>query len=141
MTTQTTPPPAATLSTATGLLFHIAATSHTLADLFGVEHIPDLLEAGVKLKIYQRPRPWLDQHPRHTDPATVLMTFDPDKFAARLDHYSAGERHMMLWILNVWNPHYARSKGWTFDLFKALDSLDQANRQAIATWMERPIFP
>ena len=133
--------PRATLSTATALLFHIAATSHTLAELFAIEHDPDSLNGTNQLKLHHQPRPWLDKHPRQHEPATILYTFDPDKFAARLDHCSTGQRHMILWILNVWNPNYARSKGWTFDLFSALDSLDQSNREAIAKWMERPIFP
>lgn len=133
--------PRATLSTATALLFHIAATSHTLAELFAIEHDPESLNGTNKLKLYNQPRPWLDKHPRNHEPETILYTFDPDKFAARLDQCSTGQRHMILWILNVWNPGYARSKGWTFDLFSALDSLDQSNREAISKWMERPIFP
>lgn len=134
----TDPKPKAQLSTATALLFHIAARSHSLAELFGVEQMStDRGEDEPKLHFYNVPRPWLAAHPTDRN----YYTFDPDKFAARLDYVSKGQRHMMLWILNVWNSTYAERQGWHFDLFKALNTLDEGNRHAICWFLENPIWP
>jgi len=131
------PTPKATLSKPTQLLFHIAARSHTLAELFGVNQIfPDVSSPGV-LQFESIPRPWLVPHPIHPDE----YSFDPEKFAERLRGCSSGQRYMILWILNVWNPGLAASKGWHFDLFKCLDSLDADNREAIMWWFKNPIWP
>jgi len=48
---------------------------------------------------------------------------------------------MAVWLLNVWNPSYAKSKKWNFDLFAALANLDSGNRQAICDWLKNPIWP
>jgi hypothetical protein len=126
----------ATLSEATRILFFIAARSHTLAQIFGVSVNPD---DDCKLVFHRIGRPWLVPHSvRKTE-----YTFDPDVFAERWIEggASTGDRHMALWILNVWNSGHARSKGWTFDLFKALDSLDDNNRSAIGWHLAHPIWP
>jgi len=123
----------ATLSKATSLLFHIAAKSHTLRDMFGIELNPD--SEGFRYLSIERP--WLEPHPVRKNE----YTFSADTFARRLDACSTGEQHMMLFILNVWNPAYAKSKGWQFDLFRALDSLDPGNRDAIAWFLHHPIWP
>jgi hypothetical protein len=143
MNTETkTAPTKATLSTATSLLFHIAARSHTLAELFGIERLPlEIAGEEPKITFYQRERPWLTQHPRKSGDGRVQLTFDPDRFAGQLGVCSSGTRHMILFILNVWNPGYAKSKGWDFNLFDALNSLDEGNRQAIAWWLHRPLWP
>ena len=130
----------AQLSKATALLFHIAARSHSLAEMFGVEHIPgDPMPSrgSTALTFFAVQRPWLDRHPKDS----LTLTFNADKFASRLDACSDGQRHMILWILNVWNPGYARSQGWDFDFFKALGTLDQDNREAIRWWMQIPVWP
>lgn len=126
----------ATLSTATALLFHIAARSHSLAEMFGLEHIPSR-STDDNLTFFAIQRPWLDRHPKDH----LIFTFNADKFASRLHACSDGQRHMILWILNVWNPGYARSQGWHFDFFKALGTLDQGNREAIRWWMQSPVWP
>jgi hypothetical protein len=137
-----TPPPKAVLSTATSMLFHVAARSHTLAELFGIEPLPRKMAGEEpRLTLYQRDRPWLTPHPRRDNDGREQLTFDPDKFARKLDACSTGTHHMILFILNVWNSGYAGTKGWHFDLFKALNSLDDGNRQAIAWWLHRPIWP
>jgi hypothetical protein len=120
------------LSRPTQLLFHIAVRSHTLADYFGA----DLSDDETRLVFRQIERPWLTPHP-----ALPEWTFDADRFAKKLGVCSTGEEQMVRWILNVWNPGYAKSKGWHFDLFKALDSLDQNNREAICWWLQNPIWP
>ena len=127
-------PVKATLSEPTRLLFHVAARSHTLRETFGIE-IEDW--ENYKISFAGIPRPWLVPHPIRRDE----FSFDPDMFATRLLACSDGQRHMFLWILNVWNESYACSKGWQFDLFKALNTLDAENRQAIAWWLEHPVWP
>lgn len=141
MTTATAEPaaPKATLSKQTSLLFHIAAKSHTLADMFGVEQVevPDSEPPRFKGRLFSIARPWLEPHPGNPNE----YTFSADKFAERLDACSKGERHMKLFILNVWNPTLASSRGWTFDMFKAMNVLDANNRAAIAWWLAHPIYP
>ena len=137
-TTQTPPiePTKATLSEATRLLFQVASRSHTLRDLFGIEVIEhgDVIN---KLRYLVRHRDYLFEHPTRKNE----LSFDPDIFAKRLTKVSDGERHMILFILNVWNPHYAPDKGWQFDLFKALGTLDSQNAESVARFIERPIWP
>ena len=144
MNTETTVPAVADrkvvahLSSATNLLFHIAARSHTLAEIFGVEPISTLDRSAAEPPLVFRsvPRPWLDPHPRDA----AELTFNPQKFAKKLTACSDGQRYMMLWILNVWNPGFARTR-WKFDLFQALGTLDGDNVAAICWWLERPIWP
>ncbi len=124
----------ASLSNPTRVLFHIAAHSHTLRETFGIE-VEDL--ENCKISFASIPRPWLIPHPIRRDE----YSFDPDKFATHLQACSDGQRHMFLWILNVWNENYAKSKGWQFDLFEALNTLDAENRQAIAWWLQNPVWP
>jgi hypothetical protein len=124
----------ASLSNPTRILFHIAAHSHTLRETFGIEF--EEPENG-KFTFASIPRPWLIPHPIRQDE----YTFDPDRFATLLQACSDGQRHMFLWILNVWNESYAKSKGWQFDMFKAINSLDKGNRDAIARWLQHPVWP
>lgn len=161
----TTEKPKATLSEPTRLLFWLAAKSHTLAEQFGIEiqHEPtfrcgtchadsraeeDCPKCGSKvveptgvhkekLKFHPQARPWLKAHPNRPNE----LTFDPDLYAKTLEACSDGQRHMRLFILNVWNPHYARSKGWTFDLFKAVRVLDGNNLEAVADIIRHPVWP
>jgi hypothetical protein len=165
-TTQTSPPTSAKLSEPAKLLFWLAAKSHTLADQFGIEVREeqcfrcgscraDLLRAeqdcpkcGSKvavptgdvrerMKFLPRPRPWLTAHQTHPNE----LTFDPDLYAETLHQCSDGENYMRLFILNVWNPSYARTKGWTFDLFAATRVLDQNNLEAIGEIIRHPTWP
>lgn len=127
---------AASLTKATAILFHIAARSHVLAEQFGVELISPESEPGTEpaLMLYTIQRPWLTRRGGE-------LTFDADKYAETLYQCSDYTTHMRLWILNVWNSGYAKSKGWDFNLFKALNGLDDNNRRAIAWFLRNPIWP
>ena len=136
--TTTTEPAKATLSEPTRILFQIASRSHTWCELLGIE----VIERGDvvnKLRYQIMPRSWLVPHPTRMNE----LSFDPDIFAKRLaGGMSDGERHMSLFLLNVWNPGYARQqKGWNFDLFAALRQLDGGNCAAIAWFLHCPIWP
>lgn len=118
-----------TLSSATKELFFVASRIPVLRRMMGI--VQNLDDSIGFLKIE---RPWL----------VVLKTelsFDPDTFARPLDVKSSGERHAMLFLLNVWNPGYAKSKGWDFRLFDAVGTLDSDNLEGICEWMQRPIWP
>ncbi len=143
--TETKETPKATLCDAARLLMFIAAKSHSLADYMGLELIEDTAEPETHqpgtMRLRYLPgvhRPWLI--PKYVDDPTVL-TFDPDKFAKTRNQCSDGETFMRLWLLNVWNPNFAAQKGWKFDLFKALNTLDSGNRDCIAEWMMNPVWP
>ena len=123
--------PKLVLSDATRILFTIAANSHTLRDIFGIGR------GEVNDKILPIVRPWLQPHPVRTNE----FSFDPDLFKKYTRSLSDGETFMVLWILNVWNPSYARSKKWNFNLFDALGTLDNGNRLAICDWLKQPIWP
>lgn len=131
----------AKLNTATSLLFHVAARSPLLAREFGVKMISRSREGSEpKLEFIDGRRHLLDTEPGAEVGAEILC-FSPDKLAAKLGKCSSGEYAMYCFILNVWNPGYAKSNGWHFDLFHALSSLDTENAQAIAWWLERPVWP
>lgn len=131
--------PKATMNKATTLLFYIASDSHTLRSIMGIELcdevIPDTNRR--KLKYLNIQRHWLVRE--YADGHTYR--FDPDNFFKITKACSDGEAHMILWLLNVWNPHYAKSKRRNFDLFQALNTLDSGNRQCIADWLQNPIWP
>lgn len=126
----------ASLNKATAILFHVAARSHVLAEQFGVELIsPDQpLDKEPSLTFYNVPRPWLVQRGGE-------LSFDADLYAKTLDCCSTYTSHMRLFILNVWSPGYAKSKGWTFDLFQALRGLDDNNSRAIAWFVKQQVWP
>src|SRR4051812_18295052 len=115
--------PKTTLSEPTKMLFHVAVMIPCLQYFMGIEQT----ETG-DVRFLSKPRPWLVSHPVHKEE----LSFDPDIFAQMLGKCSSGERHCMLFILNVWNPGYAKDKGWQFDLFKAFDSLDYENLEGMA---------
>lgn len=128
------------LNKATAILFHIAARSHVLAEQFGVDLIPpdEPLKEEPPMTYRPVPRPWLKK--RQGD-GPDEVSFDPDEYAKTLDCCSTYTAHMRLWILNVWNSSYANGKGWKFDLFKALNGLDDGNKAAIAWHLRNTIWP
>ena len=67
--------------------------------------------------------------------------FEPDLFYENADCWSGGERLCVLFVLNVWNPGYAKHKGWTFNLFDFIGTADPGNRAALLKWCENPIWP
>ena len=134
----TTDKSAATISSATKRLLFIAARSHSLRDQMGIDLRHD--EENDREFLFFRPgvsRPWLV--PKYA--GSTELTFEPDIYAKTLGCCSDGENWMRLWILNVWNPGAAESKGWHFDFFKALRVLDSRNLAAIAWLCENPILP
>jgi len=165
----TTEKPKATLSKPTELLFWLAARSHSLAEQFGVQLIDeqtfrcgtchadlphadeDCPKCGSKvaeptgafkerLKIFPQPRPWLTPvHPSRPNE----LTFNPEVYAKSLSDCSEYTEHMRRFILNVWlrNPTYAKTKGWEFDLFKAMRGLDSNNLDAVAFIIRYPQWP
>jgi hypothetical protein len=67
--------------------------------------------------------------------------FDADEFHAMTRGWSTGERHLAMFILNVWNPGYAESKGWNFDFIAFVAMADGENKEALAGWLQHPYFP
>ncbi len=68
-------------------------------------------------------------------------SFNPDLLHAVSAPWSHGERQAVLFVLNVWNPGYAKQKGWTFNLFEFLCTADQGNRAALLKWANKPVWP
>jgi hypothetical protein len=67
--------------------------------------------------------------------------FDPDKLFSAADYWSSGERLCVLFILNVWNPGDAKSKGWDFNLFDFVGTADGGNKRALLNWVLNPVWP
>lgn len=124
--------PAPKLCDAASLLLFVAAGVPALARSMGLELVQD----GVALR-YDRRAFWLEPHP--VRPGEI--TFNADKFAQSLDASGAAERFCKLWLLNVWNPSYARLNGWDFDMITAARVLDGLNLCALGKWFANPIFP
>jgi len=72
---------------------------------------------------------------------SVPEPWDVNRFMRSLGVASTGERHAMLFIAIVWNPAYAESQGWRFNLFDALACWDSSNRAAFQAWIENPRMP
>lgn len=122
----------------TQLLMAVASGVPVLCRMMGIVKAAGDAPGKVKIGLVAGNRPWLVPHPIR---GAAETTFDPDKFAAKLGVLSSGERHAALWLLNVWNPTYAKSKGWNFDLFAAFSSLDGENIVGIADWIINPVWP
>ncbi len=67
--------------------------------------------------------------------------FDAEDFHGMIGGWSSSERQAAHFILTVWNPGYARDRGWTFDVVDAVSSLDPVNRAPIIDWMVQPYYP
>ncbi|MGD0814301.1 MAG: hypothetical protein ABSA83_11910 [Verrucomicrobiota bacterium] len=67
--------------------------------------------------------------------------FDADHFCAMMGRWSTGETLCGLFVLNVWNPGYAESRGWTFNMLDFAGTADAGNRAALIHWLERPVWP
>lgn len=75
-----------------------------------------------------------------------LVGWKPEKFDADVLYkcsgpWSSGEKLCVLFVLNVWNPGYAKSQGWTFNLFDFVGTADIGNRAALQAWIDRPHWP
>ena len=78
----------------------------------------------------KRARPWLDR----------ATEFDPDHFHSQFARASSSEALSALFILNVWNDGYARTKGWSFDLRAFMSNADDGSRAAFLAWMKNPYW-
>ena len=67
--------------------------------------------------------------------------FDAEDFHEMIGGWASSERQAAHFILTVWNPGYARDRGWTFDVVDAVSSLDPVNRAPIIDWMVQPYYP
>lgn len=67
--------------------------------------------------------------------------FDADAFWNLFVGASHGERLCALFVLNVWNPGYANSQEWDFDLIEFVGSADSGNRKALLNWIANPVWP
>jgi len=103
----------------------------------GIEITEDGPLGSRKIRYENIHRAWLVK--RYAD--SMELNFDPDLFFKLNRNCSDGEFYMVLFLLNVWNPSYAATKKHKFDLFAALNSLDEGNRQAICDWLQHPIWP
>lgn len=69
------------------------------------------------------------------------LQFDADRFMRCFDTASKGERLCALFIVNVWNPAYAKNSGWSFDVIAFFGTADSQNRKAFLDWAQSPCFP
>jgi hypothetical protein len=81
-------------------------------------------------------RPWLKVRERDG-----TLSFDPDVYAKTLECGSSGMVLCRKFILNVWNTSYAKEKGWTFDLFRAVRVLDSGNIDGICYVLKSTPWP
>jgi hypothetical protein len=130
--TTITPAPKFRLSEPTKQLLRLAASVPVLSRKMRVE----VSEDGKSLRFFGKPS-WLQPHPLRQEE----LTFDAPKFAFDMGVWSDGEQHAALWLLNVWNPGWAKAEGHRFDLFAAVGTLDSFNLNAIAEWMVNPVWP
>lgn len=67
--------------------------------------------------------------------------FDVDTWMRAAGPWSSGEKYAAAFIACVWNPGYAESKGWRFDVLEAFGTWDTGNRRAFLNWAADPIWP
>jgi hypothetical protein len=67
--------------------------------------------------------------------------FDPDKFFTMLAGASHGEMLCGLFVLNVWNPGDAATKGWKFDIIDFAGTVTVENREVVVEWLASPVWP
>ena len=79
--------------------------------------------------------PTLERHVAH------LEEWDVEAFMDWLPRASKGERHAMLFIAVLWNPTYAASQGWEFNIIRAAGEWDQAHHNAFLAWALKPEWP
>jgi hypothetical protein len=126
--------PQATLGTATKQLLFLATTLPCLARKMNVSIVAVEGEQPQLLN-YHRNVPWLEE-------SYGLLEFNPDKFHRCIGPWSTGEIYCALFLLNVWNPSYARDKRWRFDLFNFVGTCGGGEEvDAVIAWMKNPIWP
>jgi hypothetical protein len=67
--------------------------------------------------------------------------FDAERLDQLSEVWSTGERQCVMFVLNVWNPAYAKHRAWEFDIFDFIGTADPGNRQALINWLNKPIWP
>lgn len=67
--------------------------------------------------------------------------FDAEKLYGLSARWSTGERLCVLFVLNVWNPSYAKHKRWDFNLFDFVGTADDGNKEALLNWISKPEWP
>lgn len=70
-----------------------------------------------------------------------VKKFDPDLFLEIMTGASHGEHLCALFIVNVWNPAYAKKKGWDFDLMEFVGTCDLVSRTCLVEWVLNPVWP
>ena len=72
---------------------------------------------------------------------TRTTEFDPEHFHSLFAHACTVEALCARFVLNVWNPHYARAKGWNFDFLTFMIVADPLSLAALLNWMRNPSYP
>lgn len=67
--------------------------------------------------------------------------FDVNRLVDYSGPWSTYERTCVMFVVNVWNPGYAESQGWKFDLFDTINGWDKKNRTAFLAWCQSPVLP
>lgn len=81
--------------------------------------------------------PCLNKIFKHWNP----KEFDPDEFYGFIGGMSHGEKLCARFILNVWNPSYARQQGWDFDVMEFAVIADEDAKAAFMDWLIQPLWP
>ena len=67
--------------------------------------------------------------------------FDPDAFMAMTGKWSTREILCALFVVNVWNPGYAKRQKWNFNIFDFFGTADADNAVVVSNWTLNPYFP
>lgn len=67
--------------------------------------------------------------------------WDVDRWVEMAGPWSHCERCAALFVANVWNWSYAKSKKWRFDSVDAVSVWDAENREAFLLWSANPVWP
>lgn len=68
-------------------------------------------------------------------------TWNPEALVNEMGVLSSGERYAAAFVLCVWNPYWAESKGIKFDLFDAVACWGDENRKPVLEWLKEPRWP
>lgn len=74
-------------------------------------------------------------------PLRTPADFNPEELYESMGGWSHDEQLCVLFVLNVWNPDYAKSKGWDFNLFGFVYAADRNNRAVVQNWLQDPYWP
>lgn len=67
--------------------------------------------------------------------------FDPEEFYTLADGLPRGEKLCALFLLTVWNPSYARERGWEFNVMEFANAADDDAKAAFTVWLIQPVWP